>query len=354
TLQKHAGNPVIPDLPAGYNIDEYRDHCVWREGDTWQQLIGARIKDIGGSVLLYRSQDLIDWQFIQPILVGGQYAVDPLPKNAMWECPDLFALGDQHMLVLSILADGPQHSGYFLGRYADGKFTPHRYRRMDYGDWEYYAPQSFINEAGERIHFGWMQEARSIAWQLEAGWSGLLSLPRTIDLDPAGRVSIQPHRVVAQLRGESYFWDRRELLDGQMYTAGIQGRALELQAVFSMDAPAREVGLRLFCSPAGDEYTEIVYDREKGALSLRRSHASLDSRANRDDRGGELELEPGEDLELRIFIDHSVIEVFANGRAALTGRVYPVRKDSTGIQVFSKGGNGSLAGLNAWRMLPVW
>ncbi|MEN4099280.1 MAG: GH32 C-terminal domain-containing protein, partial [Anaerolineaceae bacterium] len=139
-----------------------------------------------------------------------------------------------------------------------------------------------------------------------------------------------------------------------MYTAGIQGRALELQAVFSMDAPAREVGLRLFCSPAGDEYTEIVYDREKGALSLRRSHASLDSRANRDDRGGELELEPGEDLELRIFIDHSVIEVFANGRAALTGRVYPVRKDSTGIQVFSKGGNGSLAGLNAWRMLPVW
>jgi beta-fructofuranosidase len=122
SLQKDGRNPVIPDLPAGMNIDQYRDHCVWRVGDTWNQLIGARIKDVGGAVLLYRSQDLVDWQFIGPILVGGQHSVDPLPKNAMWECPDLIPVGDKHLLVLSILTDSPQYTVYFLGSYSDGIF----------------------------------------------------------------------------------------------------------------------------------------------------------------------------------------------------------------------------------------
>jgi beta-fructofuranosidase len=94
TLIKDARNPVIPDLPDGYTIDEYRDHCLWLEGHTWNQLIGARIENVGGTVLLYRSYDLVNWQFVGPILVGGEYAVDPLPKNAMWECPDLFPVGD--------------------------------------------------------------------------------------------------------------------------------------------------------------------------------------------------------------------------------------------------------------------
>jgi hypothetical protein len=48
TLQKDARSPVIPDLPHGYDIDQYRDHCLWQEGDVWQQLIGARIRNEGG------------------------------------------------------------------------------------------------------------------------------------------------------------------------------------------------------------------------------------------------------------------------------------------------------------------
>ena len=40
-------------------------------------------------------------------------------------------------------------------------------------------------------------------------------------------------------------------------------------------------------------------------------------------------LAEGEALELRVFIDRSVIEVFANRRQCLTQRVYPTRADST-------------------------
>jgi beta-fructofuranosidase len=354
TLDKDARSPVIPDLPIEYNIDEYRDHCVWREGDVWNQLIGARIKDAGGTVLLYRSYNLIDWTFVGPILTGGTYSVDPLPKNAMWECPDLIPMADKHLLVVSILTDSPQHTGYFLGVYEDGKFIPESYQRIDYGDWEYYAPQSFITEAGERITFGWIQEARSIDWQLEAGWSGVLSLPRQFSLLPNQQVGIQPHAVVEQLRGPFYSIEGHDIAQGEVFDLGVEGHALELRAVFSFDATADEIGLNVLCAPDGSEHTSIVFNPTRGWIKLDRFQSSMDERAYVNERGGPLELADGEDLDLHIYIDHSVIEIFANDRAVLTGRVYPTQKDSIGVQVFARGGNAALKRFDAWQMKPIW
>ena len=66
-------------------------------------------------------------------------------------------------------------------------------------------------------------------------------------------------------------------------------------------------------------------------------------------------LAAGEVLELRVFIDRSVIEVFANGRQSLTQRVYPTRADSIGVRLFAAGGaargvrRGSLGHGARWR-----
>ena len=61
----------------------------------------------------------------------------------------------------------------------------------------------------------------------------------------------------------------------------------------------------------------------------------------------------GEALELRVLIDRSVIEVFANGRQSLTQRVYPTRSDSTGGRLFAVGGVARASVLEAWDMEPV-
>jgi beta-fructofuranosidase len=354
TLQKDPRNPVIPDLPPGYEIDQYRDHCLWLEGEVWNQLIGARIKDAGGTILLYRSPDLVNWQFEGPIVISGEHGVDSLPKDAMWECPDLFALGDQHMLVVSILTDRPQHTGYFLGQYEDGVFKPKHYQRLDYGDWEYYAPQSFVNEAGERIHFGWIQEARSIDWQVEAGWSGVLSLPRQIAMSEDGQVRIEPHPRVDRLRGQHTPVRRMEIKSGQVLETSISGQALELRVVLAVEPSVEEVGVKVLCAPDSSEYTEIIYQPAQNCLKLGRTHASLDERALTTGRGGELTLAPGEDLDLHIYIDHSVLEIFANQRAVLTGRAYPTRTDSAGIQVFARGEGAVLKHMDAWKMQSIW
>ena len=67
-------------------------------------------------------------------------------------------------------------------------------------------------------------------------------------------------------------------------------------------------------------------------------------------RGGRVELAPGENLRVQVFIDRSVIEVFANGRLCLTSRVYPTRDDSVGVAAFAIGGRATLRRLDAWTM----
>ena len=61
-------------------------------------------------------------------------------------------------------------------------------------------------------------------------------------------------------------------------------------------------------------------------------------------------LADGESLELRIFIDRSVLEVFANGRQCVTQRIHPTRSDSLGVVLFSRGRSVNVKSVDAWDM----
>jgi beta-fructofuranosidase len=69
---------------------------------------------------------------------------------------------------------------------------------------------------------------------------------------------------------------------------------------------------------------------------------------------GPLVLQPGELLTLRIYIDRSIIEVYANDRQCLTVRVYPERDDSRGISLFARGSSAKLLSMDVWQMRSIW
>jgi len=69
---------------------------------------------------------------------------------------------------------------------------------------------------------------------------------------------------------------------------------------------------------------------------------------------GPLALDDGEHLDLRVFVDRSVIEVFANGRQSLTTRVYPTRDDSVGVSVQARRGGARLESMDVWDMQSIW
>jgi beta-fructofuranosidase len=62
----------------------------------------------------------------------------------------------------------------------------------------------------------------------------------------------------------------------------------------------------------------------------------------------------GERLKPRIFIDRSVVEVFANGKQYLATRVYPGRKGSLDVSLKVRGGGAVLKSLDAWQIKPIW
>ena len=65
-----------------------------------------------------------------------------------------------------------------------------------------------------------------------------------------------------------------------------------------------------------------------------------------------LELKDGEPVELRVFVDKSVVEIYANDRQAIGRRVYPGRDDSLGVVLFANGGEARFSRVRAWEMMP--
>jgi len=351
TWQKHPDNPVIPDPPPDLHLVAFRDHCVWRADGVWYQLIGAGIAGQGGTALLYRSTDLRDWEYLHPLLIGDQQRLTPIWAGSMWECPDFFALQGRHVLITSIWDKEQLHySAAFVGSYRDQRLLPDIEHKLDYGDRYFYAPQSFTDSQGRRIMFGWLQEGRSSEAQRASGWSGVMSLPRVLSLGRNGQVVMQPVPELAALRAAHTRSAAVEVPAGQVIMLpDIAGDTLELLVAL---APARagRCGIVVRRSPDGAEQTQIRYDATLQQLVVDRTRSSLDSTTDRSLHVAPLTLDPDEPLRLQIFLDRSVLEVFANQRVSITSRIYPTRADSLGVALLAEQDDAQLLGLDAWQL----
>jgi beta-fructofuranosidase len=363
TWSCHPGNPVIEAPPPDLELVGFRDHAVWREGDTWYQLVGSGIRGHGGTVLLYRSADLHVWEYMHPLYVGDQDRRVPVWTGIMWECPDFFALGDQHVLIVSVFDNqrlGPfahlpmiHHTVAFVGSYADHRFTPAHETLVDYG-YSLYAPQSFTDERGGRVMFGWLREERASEAIQAAGWAGAMSLPRVLSLAADGRLSMAPAPEVEALRRRHLHWEHITLQQPEpVDLRGVRGDAIEVVVELAV-GEAEQAGLSVRCSPDGTEETRIVYDRASQELIVDRTNTSRDPSTRRDSCRAPLALAQGERLKLRVFVDRSIVEVFAGPDICLTSRVYPTHSDSVGLKLVARGGRAQVASLDVWEMAAIW
>lgn len=354
---KHPGNPVIAAPPEGIEITAFRDHCVWREGDTWRQLIGSGIRGQGGTAFLYESPDLREWTYVGPLLVGDSAvgdASDPDWTGTMWECVDLFRIGEEDaehrdILVFSAWDEGVTHHPlYWSGRYEGDRFTPAALNRLDLGGRYFYAPQSMLDEAGRRLMFGWLQEGRSDDAAIAAGWSGVMSLPRMVTSAPSGAISQRPAPEVDALRDELLI-SLSSVLGAQPVEVA-RGDELDLELRLTIpDGSAVTIVVR--AAPDDTERTILRLQRHgaSATLNLDRSRSSLDPEVDASERMGDVPVDADGGVEVRILVDHSVLEVFAGG-VALTARVYPTRADALGVRL---SGDGVPVQLRAWSMLTV-
>ena len=351
--RKHPGNPVLAQPPDHLDVTGFRDPFVWREDDAWFMIIGAGIEDVGGAVLLYQSDDLHQWEFLHPLCDSDKLESAALWTGAVWEVPQFFPLGDKHIMTITAWDKEQLYSAYFVGSYHDRRFYPDAVYKLDYGDRHFCAPHSLRDTAGRRILWGWIDESRPIEAQMAARWAGVMSLPRILTLAADGKLTMRPAPELEALRAARRRYANISLSGAAGgFTLDAPGAAFEIQAEFDC-ANAEACGIKVRCSP-DEEETTIFYDAGRKQLGIdRRRSANVRDGSALDIQQGDFALSPGEALRLRVFVDCSVIEVFANERACVTSRVYPSRSDSSGIRLFSQG-QTMVNSLDIWTMSSIW
>ena len=368
---KHPDNPVIPQPGTnGLYYGECKhvhDPCAWLAGDTYYALTNRRDpEDRGDGAFLFRSQDLAHWQHVSLF-----YESDRRWTEGDEDCavPDFFPLGDKHMLLFCSHLQATQ---YYLGRLENERFIPEHHARMSWPGGQLGGPRTLADASGRRIFFDWIRELRGEEQERASGWSGVMTLPRVLSLADEGTLRIDPVPELEVLRMQPHVRRDIHLAAGaEIALDDIRGDCLEL-AVQIEPAKAEAVGVKVRCSPDGAEQTVILYDAAAGKLKVGISRSSLDeeirypyyrnqkalSRMPEEARcvaaqEAPFALAAGETLTLRVFLDRSVLEVFANGRQCITQRIYPSRSDSTGIALFSRGGSANVELLEAWPMAPI-
>lgn len=340
---KYSGNPIIPAPPQGHGYPEFRDPFVWREGDGYYLIIGSAVKDVGGTALLYRSKDLLNWEYRKPLLIG-----DHATSGIFWEMPIFVQIGDSHALIV---CEVPGRASYWLGTWKDETFTPHTItpQRLELFN-HLLSPTPYIDSSGRVITMGIIPDQRAPVECWGAGWAHLYSLPRVLSIDASRRLCQKALKDISKWSEPILSVSNVTLREGDVRTfKGAFGNCLNVRAVFKR-GDSQSVSLLLRCSPGGEEQTEIRYEWEVGNLVLDRSRSSLNSLVKRDTQNVTYFPAAKGLLELDVFIDESVLEAFLDGRAAFASRIYPMLNISDGLAMTCRGKGAEIESITVAQM----
>ena len=343
-FEKYEGNPVVEDVPSD-GSDDFRDPKVWKHNGTWYMVTGSS-KDGIGKALLFKSVDLNNWEYV------GVTAESDGTLGSMWECPDLFPLGERFALIVSPINMKRSKNICLIGNmnYDTGKFTYEYYKDLDYGS-NFYAAQTFIDKKGRRIMFAWMNMWDKEMPEKKEGWAGAMTIPRELILRDDGLLITRPIEELESLRGEKASINDADLAPNENLLKDAAGDAVEIEAEFMLDEDCKtQFGFELRCSGDGREKTVVAYNPGKEELVVDKTRSGI----IKDGRNVcKMRKMPDNIIKLHIFLDASSVEVFGNdGEVAVSNRIYPSR-DSLGMKLFSDGSDIKLKTFNIWKLNSI-
>jgi len=332
-----------PLTAAGQKPDmRHWDPDCWLMGDTYYALSG------GSHPKLMKSQDLKQWLYLGDLYHERFPAGLGVDKGEDTSCANMFKIGNKWMLLCISHGFGAR---YYLGDFKDEKYLPNHHALLNWARWDFFAPESLLTQDGRRVMWAWctpwvndMQKtgrAKNFDRLLNTAFcqQGIQSLPRELSLPEDGVLRIKPLRELEALRHDKKSEsDITVKSDTLRLLQDIQGDALELEVVIA-SPQAKEYGINLLCDERGESGFTIAFGVGCKALTV-------------DYVKPPFELKENEDLTLRIFIDKSMVEVFANDRqAAVAWHEYPPEQQR--VSLFAKGGDLAVKRVTAWQMKPI-
>jgi beta-fructofuranosidase len=308
-------------------------------------ILGSGVHGQGGMILLYTSTDLRHWTYLHPLIEGSRStstSANPVDSGEMWECPDFFPLGRKHVLLISTMGK----VRWKIGTYSNQKFTPEKEGVVDWGS--YYAAKTMLDANGRRILWGWIPEARPDADLIAAGWAGAMSLPRVLSITPQNELSTEVAPVVKKLRApDSSICEAAFAPHSSVTHAALRSRCHQVFDALRIKDLAAEIDLELrpkndftlrLASAVG-EFVSISCSNKSGNRELRVNTISAPLAGGAEDP-----------VRLRMFLDGSVLELFANNTVVVTARVY---QNTSGPLRLRLEGDVELLSLRAWEIKPI-
>lgn len=360
---RSSANPLISAPPKGQATTGWRDPFVSRwpslstllnkDHETNYMMISSGERHLGPQLHLYLSDDLVKWDYLCVLLDvkggSGVSSTSSFSWGMNFECASFFTLGKTDYIIIGVEEEdsSTHHNGHYLLWISgtlilrDGKprFHTSGHGVLDSG--LLYAAHIFRDAQGRLLQLGWAAESAKSSAVRSQGWAGCLGHPREL---------FQVTKPIAEV-GSSQQWTVDEA-SGRMTTLGIrpapqiatlrqpnfssletfcliQSANFEVEARFSDLSGTEKFIFNVRASPDFAEVTQIIIDLQNEQISIDRSRSSLTELGNQTSDVGRIDLLPGEDLNIRFFVDGSVVEVYANERFAMTSRIYPSMDTST-------------------------
>jgi beta-fructofuranosidase len=330
--------PVIQP-PNDPQLTGFRDPFLWREGETWFLGVASGLFKQGGRVLLYRSKDLRQWEYLHPLISGKwteKVSFNPVESGEMWECPDFFPLEKKHILLYSTAGQVIWESGEIDPK--ELVFHSERRGLLDHG--AYYAQKTQLDAKGNRILWGWIPETRPEAEFSAAGWAGCMALPRILSLDADGSLEMQVAAVADSLRKKNLVPQTQQ--KGALHLAGalgtIQIENLAGEIIWKTNSSRCSFTLE---DRTGPWWSAKLEPKGATAATLTVNGKSL-----------EIPREPKSETEFHLFLDASVAELLCDRRHVLTTRSYRKPDGPLRIRV-SDNDLPALTSLQAWQLHPI-
>ena len=388
--EKLTGKAVIPigkqdGSPQPYTVF---DPCIWKKDGVYYALSAGTLPHRPGGKrvaadFLFRSKDLETWEYLHPLTEDDRFTL----VGDDGACPYFWPIGERHILLFFSHMSGGQ---YLLGDYDKerDKLIVTSGGLFNFGASTpsgVHAPSAAPDGQGAVVVIFNMNPGMPTE-----GWNQLMTLPRRLTLAGDDELRMEPAGDIESLR-----YDHRQVgsmalpANQEVVLDSIQGNAMELNVeIDPKSAPMVEVNV--LRSPDREEFTRIAFFKDRGfrvhgpelqsgallaggqpvvarhgetrPIPVRESLLTLDSSysstlpdaLSRAPETAPVLIESDEPLQLRIFIDRSVVEVFANGKQCLAVRVYPGREDSTGVSLRAQGNGAELRSLDAWQMKNIY
>lgn len=316
--QPYADNPLIDVRSKKFGDPKV---CWHEEAQCWLML--CILGWPSGSIAMYRSTNLRDWEFASII-------THPDVPDCIWECPDLFQLstddGEQKWVVkVSLPLRGWQCIGtaYLIGNCDGTVFQTESMHMASVGD-DYYAEICWEgNNDGRTVQIGWLrQNVRD-----GRAWKSMQSIPRTLSLQKYN----DDWRILAR--------PAQELLDVCQEYSGPQ----TIGNGASIDLPSAACRLRV--NEITGSLTLILHGRNESMTLTLSAQAAIvivpgRSLQQEDCKDGEVIALNATPFE--IYLDHEAIELFSSDGSIAAGFTEAVPADMRQISVSANDAGAAL------------